>query len=110
MSIPDMTQRFPEGMRGVDMTDKFFTPSGIIEEDVDFVTADQARQMEEDAYEYEVFEISESYEIDTKTAEKIVGLQRANRKKIQEIKLKEETDISDILEENGYERLDGVPF
>lgn len=26
--IPDMTERFPEGPRGIDMTDSYFTPSG----------------------------------------------------------------------------------
>lgn len=31
MYIPDMTERFPEGIDGVDMTDSYFPDEGLIE-------------------------------------------------------------------------------
>ena len=34
--IPDMTERFPEGMDGIDLTDSYFPPTHFEPIDIDF--------------------------------------------------------------------------
>ena len=50
MYIPDMTERFPEGMDGVDMTDHYFPDKGLIAK-TQYDMWEATEQMEREEFE-----------------------------------------------------------
>lgn len=111
--IPDMTERFPEGMRGVDLTDTFFPPSGLMEDydcpSMEEQLEEQERMRQQELQE-EIEEAMEELKVNEKTAKEIVTARRKAKEEIQRINFRLEDEVDEILEANGYEAINDIPF
>lgn len=114
MRIPDQAERFPEGMNGVDMTDRLLTPSGYMghyntPSVDDLIEGD--RIMKQQELEWEIKKAQEKYKVDEETAKEIVKAKAEAEDKIREIEFERDQEICEIMKKNGYESYyDDIPF
>lgn len=107
MKIPDMTERFPEGMNGVDMTDRLMG-GGVPDYDEYYV--DDADMIEEMRQE-DIGEYMGQYGVDHVTAEQIMEVVLNSELDIERLRDKRSRDIDKVLVARGYASLESdLPF
>ena len=107
MSLPDITQRFPEGARNAYQNNELYPEDNTLspEEYKEYIEEEKRYELE-----CEIYSEQEFFKVDKETARKIVEIKRATKRKIESINIKQESDIDDILEARGYKRVYDLPF